>query len=613
MPLEKNTIHFKETSDEWFDFKGDMERRFMFRFYPKRNIEDVFMNVHSPVLTKCFANNTNVLAAMNGPVVFYVTGYQAKKQQKEERQAYTKVSETIFKMMQKTNNDEPTDVPPSQEGFRRLLAGIYTQTSAHIVAAPMAHFLALHESRFRFSHASHHLPVIGIENYLLGQNTTGTMRMKNGKPVWYHQAMDYIFRPLEMEHLNMLEYCQETETKWTSDIEKHGIEFFEFTEGHTFRESHCIVYRTKPCVASFPWNWLGSTAEFDISTRDYVAPTHKDYSNREEYCRRFLILFIPFRVLQDLKQGLDTFQEALQSLISLNQITDDVMRFANNIQDIHNSIRVSMPTNMLSDATYMDDEDIEDMPTNLGSTDEQEAHLLATIASTLAETANIPNPLLSVATNVSPVFLRYMENVPMMVFERMDAMHVVNPNALVYETIALPSTIGTEPEIHVPNRFVSTVSELNTLVYRTLLVPDDGNLHNQTFNATGSVASIIEWCTNDKLDSNQQIAVEIMVATYILTFYEDANAGEVLLREKEALQRLARQSAYTNETLRMFITGPAGAGKCEWEQALQSLLVSLWILSHPIEIQQESWKRCWHIAKPLARILATISHEKRFG
>ena len=222
-----------------------------------------------------------------------------------------------------------------------------------------------------------------------------------------------------------------------------------------------------------------------------------------------------------------------------------------------------MPTNMLSDATHLEEEDIEDMPNNRFSTEEQEAHLLAAIASTFAETAYIPSPLSNTATNVSPVFLSYTENVPMMVFERMDAMQVVKPNAVVYETIDLPSTIGTEPEIHVQNRFVSTVSELNTLVYRTLLVPENGNIHNQTSNATGSVASIIEWCTNDKLDTNQQIAVEIMVATYILTFYEDASAGEAILLEKNALERLARQRANTNETLRMFITGPAGAGKCK--------------------------------------------------
>jgi hypothetical protein len=572
MPLEKNTIHFKETYDKWFDFKGAMERRFMFRFYPKRNIEDVFMNVHSPVLTKCFANNTNVLAAMNGPVVFYVTGYQAKKQQKEEKQAYTKVSETIFKMIQKYNNEAPTDVPPSQEGFKRLLAGIYTQTSAHIVAAPMAHFLALHESRFRFSHDSHHLPVIGIENYLLGRNTTGTMRMKNGKAVWYHQAMDYIFRPNEMEHHNLLQYFQEMETKWKSEVAKHGIEFFEFTEGHTFRESYCIVYRIRSCVASFPWNWIGSTAEFEIPLTKSVPQTHKDYSSREDYCRRFLMLFKPFRQLQELKQGMDTFQASFKCLVSMEQIPDDVKTFANNIQDIHNSIRVSMPTNMLSDITHVDEDDIDDVPNNLCTTAEQEAHLLATIASTLAETAHIPNFLASTATNVTPQFLSTTENVPMMKLDRIGAMQVVDPNAVVFENMDVPSTAESEPAMYVPSRFVTTVSELNTLVYRTLIVQEDGNIHNKTSNATGSVASIIEWCKNDNLDTNQQIAVEIMVATYILTFYEDAKEGAFTLQEMEALKRLARQRANTNETLRMFITGPAGAGKCKYETEWQSII-----------------------------------------
>ena len=500
---------------------------------------------------------------MNGPVVFYVTGYQAKKQQKEERQAYTKVSETIFKMMQKTNNDEPTDIPPCQEGFKRLLAGIYTQTSAHIIAAPMAHYLALHGSRFRFSHHSHHLPVIGIENYLLGQNTTGTMRMKNGNPVWYHQAMDYIYRDQELEHLNMLQFCQEMETIWTSEAEKRGCEFFEFTEDHAFRESHCIVYRARSCVVSFPWNWLGNTAEFEFSLRIPVAPTHKDYSSREDYCRRFLMLFVPFRVLQDLRHGFHTFQEAFRCLESLNKITDDVKRFANNIQDIHNSIRVSMPTNMLSDATYLDEDVIDNTTNNLCSTDEQEAHLLATIASTLAETANLPIALSNTATNVTPQFLTSTNDVPMIVFERMGAMQVVDPNAVVYETLDFPSTIESDLENHVPSRFVTTVAELNTLVYRSMQVSEECNIHNQTSNATGSVASILEWCKRDKLDTNQRIAVEIIVATYILTFYEDAGASEGILHEKEGLKRLARQRSNTNETLRMFITGPAGAGKCK--------------------------------------------------
>ena len=76
------------------------------------------------------------------------------------------------------------------------------------------------------------------------------------------------------------------------------------------------------------------------------------------------------------------------------------------------------------------------------------------------------------------------------------------------------------------------------------------------------------------LDGGQQTAFEILAATYVLTFYDEANDN---LDEKEdqdasterskKLQTLARrQSTHAilpNEPLRMFVTGPAGAGKCK--------------------------------------------------
>ena len=85
---------------------------------------------------------------------------------------------------------------------------------------------------------------------------------------------------------------------------------------------------------------------------------------------------------------------------------------------------------------------------------------------------------------------------------------------------------------------------------------------NQVSNATGSKKSIVQWGRNDGLDVNQQIAFEILVATYVLTFHEDAT-GNGMVRNNSLLKKLARQRSCKNERLRMFITGPAGAGKCE--------------------------------------------------
>jgi hypothetical protein len=89
MPQENSTLMFAAETDLWYDFQGNYEPRYMFRFYPKRNLEDAFMNTHSPVLSRLFQGfNTNVLCGMSGLAVFYVTGYNAKMQQKDEQLAY---------------------------------------------------------------------------------------------------------------------------------------------------------------------------------------------------------------------------------------------------------------------------------------------------------------------------------------------------------------------------------------------------------------------------------------------------------------------------------------------------------------------------------------------
>ena len=72
-----------------------------------------------------------------------------------------------------------------------------------------------------------------------------------------------------------------------------------------------------------------------------------------------------------------------------------------------------------------------------------------------------------------------------------------------------------------------------------------------------------------QLDTEQQTAFEILVATYVLTFYEDAknsagNDMEQFLLQKEELYVLTRQGKYFGKPLRMFVTGPAGAGKCKF-------------------------------------------------
>ena len=97
---ETEKLIYSQEYDVWSDWCGNKEKRHMLRFQPKRMIEDVFMNVHNPTITKILLCNNNVQIGMNGRSVLYSTGYQVKSQQKEERLAFEKVSNVLCKVIQ---------------------------------------------------------------------------------------------------------------------------------------------------------------------------------------------------------------------------------------------------------------------------------------------------------------------------------------------------------------------------------------------------------------------------------------------------------------------------------------------------------------------------------
>ena len=74
------------------------------------------------------------------------------------------------------------------------------------------------------------------------------------------------------------------------------------------------------------------------------------------------------------------------------------------------------------------------------------------------------------------------------------------------------------------------------------------------------------WGTQAGFDAEQQLAFEILASTYVLSFLNEAEKDHTptpeLMDEIESLQQLARQKDQ-NQPMVLFITGPAGAGKCK--------------------------------------------------
>jgi hypothetical protein len=94
-------ILYNVDPDIWSNWFGEKEKRFIFCLQPERKVEDAFMNVHNKTITSLLGCNSNVMLGMNGRAVMYVTGYNTKSQQKEERAAFEKVSEILVKILQK--------------------------------------------------------------------------------------------------------------------------------------------------------------------------------------------------------------------------------------------------------------------------------------------------------------------------------------------------------------------------------------------------------------------------------------------------------------------------------------------------------------------------------
>lgn len=90
-------------------------------------------------------------------------------------------------------------------------------------------------------------------------------------------------------------------------------------------------------------------------------------------------------------------------------------------------------------------------------------------------------------------------------------------------------------------------------------------------NVNGSWQSIIAWGHWNDLDEEQQTAYEIMTATYVLTFMEEAHHdtecnGE-FQDQIDCLRKLSRKRPDDgSKPLRLFVTGPAGAGKCKFSR-----------------------------------------------
>jgi hypothetical protein len=459
-----------------------------------------------------------------------------------------------------------------------VLTGIYSHTSAHIVAAPMAHHMAMNGSRFCYSHDSHYLPCHGVLQLLTDENMIMKFRMLHGKQVAYHSAMNYVFRPDETEELCLYQFYRDVEFSSQSKLEKEGRESFPFRDEHPMADVDALAYRKRPCVPVFRWTWIGSTKKFGSSLMSPVSKQDRDFQIKEEYTKRFMIVFLPFRKLSDLTVD-GTHQACFQKAMRENRFSDEMLDIADNIQTIQNSIDSAIPENTLSAETDL--VEAEDFPDDEVDVHVSHDEFLEGIADLYSSTPD-GEKLTSETTSLNPDFGKSELQRDKFKWEEPVLEEGVGlPRKEVLVSViefaesaeVLPSAKQSDEQSS--NRHFSTTSELNSVFIRQHIIAN--NLNNSeevggddvpviVVDATGSWQSVVSWGENAGLDTEQQIGFEILAATYVLTFYEEAegsNCQEEEFRNRiNLLRKLARRDEKQITPLRLFVTGPAGAGKC---------------------------------------------------
>jgi hypothetical protein len=392
------------------------------------------------------------------------------------------------------------------------------------------------------------------------------MRYHNvhGSRIAVHASMDYLFRPKALEHYCLYEYFSEVQSTARKLGEKQ--EYFEFLESHPLHEQNVVCYRNRYCVPVFCWNWIGCTGTFSSSLLNPIDRQSSDFQDKEEYAYRFMILFMPFRDFGDLQID-GSFQLKWQQTHMEGGFPSTMITIADNIQTIRNSLESSIPTNLLASETelFADNSD----QRNDDDDEEFDDDFLNAIGELFATSTG--NALLTAeASRIDPtftgkVFTAAQYHLDVTVEASTFDMHSVLQFAADQEQVI---GRGNEQLEHT-QRFVTSTRELNSLsMHQLLRVNDNETVSNHELNATGTWQSIVMWGTNAGLDDDQQCAFEILVANYVLGFSEDAkpndNENETAFHDRvQNLCQLGRRNVNSSVPLCMFVTGPAGAGKCK--------------------------------------------------
>ena len=334
-----------------FDFNGNKIERNKVSIEPRRRRYDVFTNSHCPVISESkIACNSNVSFIVNDRIAFYVSKYVSKNTQKDDNIDY----ENMFRCMIRRLAEKKYE-STSSESISRALCCALAHNSKNVISATLAKYLIDVGSRFGSSHVVYNIPLNEIRKVLFSQAHLFTVQISSTRKRKYStlvptsplretattisttnrlepettnpslplvepvmldtpnvpdtqdsrkcftssQALHYTCRPKQLEEVNTVEFFTKyyVRKKRPSDDEEDE-ELMDFNGEHPGLEVQNVLKRKCPGIPGIN-NW---TIEDTSNLSGYLLDESVEASDKDEaYTLTILILFYPFRTLDDLR------------------------------------------------------------------------------------------------------------------------------------------------------------------------------------------------------------------------------------------------------------------------------------------------------------------------
>ena len=576
----------------WYNWNGTYTERNIKELVMKRNDMDAFQNESCKAVTLSqLACNTNLSLIAPGPVAAYIFKYQLKDTQKDDTKDYERVSETTEKTLEQRKHE--CDRP---EALRRVLAASFAHQKKGIIGSAMAAYITRNGSRFRMSHDSVWVPLRDTYNLMVGRPVGAVINDTRATSYFVCNAMHYLCRPRELEHLNIREFF--TKYQVVSQTKKNLEENLQFTSTAEFTHpSYCkrsgihrqgVCKRDKLVLARVYQRDFIDSENFEGDILDSSIPINE---KMEHYSRQALLLISPYRKIEDIIEN-GSFTQALRMKISRGLINPSSLTVLQNLQDTaHNCWKVNNLKDDLQRVTtllgrhefdvdlYPDDQegqnDINTEPDYsiterwLMELDKEHEHLDPSVVNALPLELD-SEMIKKLGTHLAGQTYLSERSIPANNTEFLvtSSTNTNTGRASNSASINNQSGVAEQPR---GKDVVSLLVYKTTRKTRTFKEITGSDKQVEVLEANGSAKSIIDWSRKANIDKQQQRAFEIMTSSFILTYHRVRDLQTMTAQDRSRLisetQKLFVLAACNTNDRRKkkqligLLHGPGGSGK----------------------------------------------------